>query len=92
MREVAKAIAERPSLISKALAWMETHPLPPFYHELWREVLSLPPDDLAAAIVDNSERGQQRRNCAPRFGDVVADEQLRRRLARKVSRLVGRRP
>ena len=80
--ETARRIRSDPRLIEQAKRFLETamatDPHQHAYTVLWREILSLPPETIAEALIEDSDRGQLLRDTSPVFGtgftsrDVVA--------------------
>jgi hypothetical protein len=80
--EVARRIIADPSLIDTARRFVEAALLPDphqrKYGLMWRDLLAKPASEIAAALVEDTERGQLLRETRPVFGqglssrDVVA--------------------
>ncbi len=71
-REMARRLVADPSMIADAQRFVATRMLPDphqrDYALLWQEVLSRPPAEIAAALTEDSPRGQLLRETRPVFG------------------------
>jgi len=78
--EVARRIVGDPSLIAEARdyveTWMLTDPHQRAYALAWREVLQLPPAEIAAALVEDTARGQALRETRPVFGKGLSSQEV----------------
>jgi hypothetical protein len=84
-REDARRILADPSLLDSARRFIEDALAP---HEnqrahaaRWREILSLPPEQITALLVEDSPRGQLLRETHPVFGRGLASQDVARLLA-----------
>ena len=87
--EVACRIAENPSLIEDArtfLVRMAADPHQRDYVEIWREMLERPPAEIAAALVEDSERGDLLQDTAPVFGPGFTSQEIVRLIEGHASR------
>jgi hypothetical protein len=70
--ETARRIVLEPGLIEQARGFLERAMAPDphqrAYTVMWRELLMLPPEQIAAALVEDSDRGQLLRDTSPVFG------------------------
>jgi hypothetical protein len=83
-REDARRILADPSLLDSARRFVEQAIAP---HEnqrahaaRWREVLALPPEQIAALLVEDSPRGQLLRETRPVFGRGLSSQDVARLL------------
>jgi len=71
-RETAHRITRDPRLIDQARHFLETAMAPDphqrVYVTMWRELLARPAEEIAAALIEDSERGQLLRDTSPVFG------------------------
>lgn len=71
-RLIAARLADEPGLVTMArervASWLEDGSVTRAYAEAWRELLADEASDIAAAIVDPSERGRALRQCTPFAG------------------------
>jgi hypothetical protein len=78
--EVARRIVADPSLIESARRCVEAAMLPdPHQHKyglMWRELLASPASEIAAALVEDSERGQLLRETRPVFGRGLTSREV----------------
>jgi hypothetical protein len=70
--ETARRITRDAGLIEQARHFLETAMAPDphqrVYVTMWRELLARPADEIAAALIEDSERGQLLRDTSPVFG------------------------
>jgi hypothetical protein len=70
--ETARRIIRDPRLIEQARRFVEEAMAPDphqrVYTVMWRELLGLPAEDIAAALIEDSDRGQLLRDTSPVFG------------------------
>src|ERR1700685_765696 len=70
--EMARRLVADPSMIADARNFVATRMLPDphqrDYALMWQNLLSTPPAEIAAALTDDSPRGQLLRETAPVFG------------------------
>jgi hypothetical protein len=78
--EVARRIVADPSLIESARRFVEAAMLPdPHQHKygmIWRELLTKPASEIAAALVEGGERGQLLRETRPVFGRGLTSREV----------------
>jgi hypothetical protein len=78
--EVARQIVDDPLLIVAALDFVETamlaDPHQRVHAETWRAMLRLPSAEIAAALVEDTERGQLLRETRPVFGKGLSSRQV----------------
>jgi hypothetical protein len=71
-QEVARRIVADPSMVADARRFLETHMAPDphqrTYTLMWRELLDRPAVEIAAALIEDSPRGQLLRETSPPFG------------------------
>ena len=69
--EIAKHIVDDPSLIRMGEAFLERHmrfdPHQARYYSLWKRALTLPPEDISRALLEDSDLGAELRGSAPVF-------------------------
>lgn len=84
--EIASRLANDPGVLERARArvgrWAEAGPTHPRYAAAWRELLARPVAEIAAALVERSERMNALRQCTPFAG--VVDPRTRWRIWRDV--------
>jgi hypothetical protein len=77
-REIARRIVDNPALIEDARRWLEEvmapDPHQARYAAMWREVLARPAVEIAAALVEDSERGQLLRETRPIFAMITSQD------------------
>ena len=87
-REVAARILTDGGVLDSARArvgqWIETGEVHRAYAEAWRDLLDQPPDLVARALVDRSDRSRDLRQVSPFAG--VLDPRTRWRIRREVAR------
>jgi hypothetical protein len=70
--ETARRIIDDPRLVEQARRFVEDAMAPDphqqVYTLMWRELLSFPATDIAAALIEDSDRGQLLRETSPVFG------------------------
>jgi hypothetical protein len=80
VQEIARRIAADPSLIDDAREFMRVHMAPDphqrRYVEMWTELLESPAAEIAAALVEDSPRGQLLRETAPVFGKGLTSREV----------------
>jgi hypothetical protein len=78
--ETARRISGDPRQVEQARHFVETAMAPDphqrAYTAMWREVLSLPASDIAAALIEDSARGQLLRDTSPVFGDGFTSREV----------------
>lgn len=78
--ETARRIVRDPSLIEQARHFVERAMAPDphqsAYAAMWREVLNFPPEAIAAALIEDSERGQLLRDTSPVFGKGFTSQEV----------------
>lgn len=78
--EVARRIVTDPSLIVSARQFVEsamlTDPHQHKYGLMWRELLTKPPSEIAAALAEDSERGRLLRETRPVFGQGLSSREV----------------
>ena len=77
--EIAGRIDERPELLDQARQWAQRHPSPAL--DDWREILRADWPSIREALLENSDRGQQRRQNSPFAG--ILDPKTRWRIYRE---------
>jgi hypothetical protein len=79
-KEVARRILADPATIADAqrfVAWrMAPDPHQQEYATMWRELLSRPPTEIAAALTEDSPRGRLLRETAPVFGNGLTSRDV----------------
>jgi hypothetical protein len=79
-QEVARRIVADPSMIADARRFVETHMAPDphqqSYAQMWLELLSRPPDEVAAALIEDSARGRLLRETRPVFGKGLTSREV----------------
>ena len=69
--EIAKRLVDDPSIVRAGEAYLEQHVRPDphqdRYYRLWRSLLAQPAEEIAAAMLEDSDRGSEIRNSAPVF-------------------------
>lgn len=69
--EIAKRIVDDPAIVQNGKAYLERHVRPDphqeRYYRLWRSIISLAPEEIAAVLLEDSDRGGEVRNSAPVF-------------------------
>lgn len=80
--EMAHRIVANPALIDDARGWVENvmaaDPHQHRYVVMWRELLTRPAAEIAAALTEDSERGQLLRETRPIFGKGLTSQDVRR--------------
>jgi hypothetical protein len=70
--ETARRIQRDPGLVDQARRFVEERMAPDphqrAYTSMWRELLRLPEESIAAALIEDSDRGQLLRDTSPVFG------------------------
>lgn len=78
--EVARRIIADPSLIESARRFVEAAMLPDLhqhkYSLIWRELLTNPASEIAAALIEDSERGRLLRETRPVFGRGLTSREV----------------
>jgi hypothetical protein len=78
--EIARRIVQDRSLIATASEFVETvmlaDPHQRHYAEIWRVLLDLPPAEIAAALIADSEHGQLLRETRPVFGKGLSSREV----------------
>jgi len=78
--EVARRILADPSSIADAQSFvarrMAPDPHQRDYALMWRELLSWPPAEIAAALTEDSPRGRLLRETAPVFGEGLTSREV----------------
>ena len=78
--EIARRIVRDPRQIEQARRFVEEAMAPDphqsTYTAMWREILSLPAQDIAAALIEDSEKGQLLRDTSPVFGDGFTSQEV----------------
>ncbi len=80
--EMARRIVASPAVIEDARRWLEQRMAPDphqrCYVEMWRALLDRPPEEIATALVEDSDRGQLLRETRPIFGKGFTSQEVRR--------------
>jgi len=63
--EVARRLREDPSLVQRAIDWLEGADLHPHYRQAWRQLLAGPLDALCAVLEADNERSRDLRQVSP---------------------------
>lgn len=83
--EIARRVLEHPRLIDNARRWVEEvmapNPHQLRYVAMWRELLSRPASEIAAALIEDSDRAQLLRETRPIF-DVLTSQDVTRLMER----------
>jgi hypothetical protein len=78
--EIARRIVREPLLIAAARDFVEAamvaDPHQGVYAGMWRDVLKLPPSEIAAALVADTARGQLLRETRPVFGKGLSSREV----------------
>jgi hypothetical protein len=79
-QEVARRIVADPSMIAEARQFVETHMAPDAHQQtyavMWRDLLSRPPSEIAAALTEDCERGRLLRETRPVFGKGLTSREV----------------
>jgi hypothetical protein len=79
--ETARRIVETPALIEDARRWLDEvmapDPHQARYVTMWRELLARPATEIAAALIEDSERGQLLRETRPIFAILTSQDVCR---------------
>jgi hypothetical protein len=71
-RAVAGRLVDQPQLLEEARTrvdrWLRDGSVAPAWAEVWREILSRPPDVVAALLRDTGQRARDLRQCSPFAG------------------------
>ena len=78
--EVARRIVADPSMIDDARAFVAKH-MDPDPHQrdyaiMWNKLLARPPSEIAAALVEDTARGQLLRETSPVFGKGITSRDV----------------
>lgn len=80
VREVARRIVADPSMIDDARRFVETHmagdPHQQTYALMWLDLLRLPAEEIAAAMIEDSDRGRLLRETSPPFGKGLTSREV----------------
>ncbi len=78
--ETARRIASDQGLIANARHFVETVMAPDLhqqvYTSMWRELLNEPAENISAALIEDSDRGQLPRDTAPIFGKGYTSREI----------------
>jgi hypothetical protein len=78
--ETARRITLDPRLVDQARQFVEQAMAPDphqrAYTSMWREVLELPAAEIAAALIEDSDRGQLLRDTSPVFGKGFTSREI----------------
>ena len=78
--EIARRVTRDPRLIEQARQFLETamapNPHQRKYVSIWRELLDRPAEEIAAALTEDSDRGQLLRDTSPVFGNGFTSREV----------------
>ena len=84
--EMARRIVAEPSMIDDArrfvARWMAPDPHQRDYALMWQDLLSRPPEEIAAALTEDSPRGRLLRETRPVFGKGLTSREVGELIAR----------
>ncbi|MSP02870.1 MAG: hypothetical protein EXR07_17760 [Acetobacteraceae bacterium] len=79
-REIARRLPDEPHMIEQARRFVEEtmarDPHQTTYVAMWRALLALPPGDIAAALIEDSDRGELLRETSPVFGNGFTSREI----------------